>query len=357
MIAGPILGFFMAFVCGEVATAQDRDNGDLPMQVFEVGPSVYVRSLAIDRTRGSLWVGTSVGAHEIGLDDWQVRNTFTRKDGLANEYVFAVSIAPNGSVWFGTNAGGASRYQDSVWHTYFPMHGLADYWVYAFAFDENDKVWIGTWDGASHFDPATQSFTTYRDELVNIWVYGLDIDESGRIWFGTEGGVSMFDQGNWRAWTHEDGLGAPNYAALPPSENTGLGTRARHDLGILVGSGESYNPSYVFSVKVDNQEHGVWFGTWGGGISFFDSSEKWSSFTKDDGLPGNIVYAIAQSPDGTLWAGTNRGLAIFDGKTWREPLHGLPRKDVYAIAIENDKVAWLGLNGQVIRVNLSGVGG
>jgi hypothetical protein len=33
----------------------------------------------------------------------------------------------------------------------------------------------------------------------------------------------------------------------------------------------------------------------------------------DDGLPDNRVQAIAQTPDGYLWAGTGAGLARFDG--------------------------------------------
>src|SRR5437588_8821325 len=38
--------------------------------------------------------------------------------------------------------------------------------------------------------------------------------------------------------------------------------------------------------------------------------EKWSAAT---GLPGGAVHAIAQSPDGYLWIGTDNGLVRFDG--------------------------------------------
>jgi ligand-binding sensor domain-containing protein/anti-sigma regulatory factor (Ser/Thr protein kinase) len=34
----------------------------------------------------------------------------------------------------------------------------------------------------------------------------------------------------------------------------------------------------------------------------------------EDGLPNNIVQAIAQTPDGYLWVGTREGLALFDGE-------------------------------------------
>ncbi len=330
--------------------AQQAKSLGAKMVTYLVGKDVYVRSLAFDPRRDSLWVGTSVGVHEIDTAAQEVKQTFTREHGLASEYVFAIGIAPNGDVWFGTNAGGVSRYRDGQWKTYFPMHGLADYWVYAFAFPSDGTVWIGTWDGASHFDPTIERFTNYREELVNIWVYGIGIDADERVWFGTEGGVSMLAEGRWRSWTSEDGLGAPNSQDLPPSDNTGLGTKSRHDLGVVVGSTESYNPNYVFSVQVDRLGRGVWFGTWGGGVSLRGFDGTWKSYNASDGLAGNIVYSIAQAEDGTLWFGTNHGLSKFDGSNWVNYQHGLPSPDVYAVTIGGGQV-WAGTKGAVTWIS------
>ena len=72
-------------------------------------------------------------------------------------YEVITGESPEGDIWFGTNAGGTSRYRDGAWRTYFPMHGLADYWVYAFAFAADGTPWIGTWDGANSYDRATDS--------------------------------------------------------------------------------------------------------------------------------------------------------------------------------------------------------
>jgi ligand-binding sensor domain-containing protein len=130
---------------------------------FEVGDNVYVRALTVEKPNNTLWVGTSVGVHEIDLKSSKPRNTFTRQQGLANEYVFAVGIDSEGYKWFGTNAGGASRYKDGKWKTYFPMHGLADYWIYSFANDKSGNLWIGTWAGVNHFNVKTGKMKTYVD--------------------------------------------------------------------------------------------------------------------------------------------------------------------------------------------------
>lgn len=353
-----IRGLAIVIVCAlalvlnaALATATPALPGAIDTETFEVGENVYVRALAIDEARGSIWVGTSVGALEIDLASREPKQVFTRENGLANEYVFAIGVSPGGEVWFGTNGGGTSRWKDGEWTTFFPMHGLADYWVYAFEFDEQGRVWIGTWDGANLFEPSTGNWTTFHDELVNIWVYGLDIDPEGRVWLGTEGGVSMYDSGAWTSWTHDDGLGAKNAKALPPSENTGLGTRSRHDLSIYVDGQESYNPSYVFASMVDAVGRGIWFGTWGGGASLFDGDAGWTSYTEADGLSGNVVYSIAQQADGTVWLGTNDGVTAYDGTTFRGFDLGKAARHVYSLAIAPDGSIWAGTRGAVLRIS------
>ena len=319
------------------------------LDVFDVGKTVYVRSLAVEEATNTLWVGTSLGVLEIGLENRQLNNTFTRDHGLANEYVFGIGIDRDGYKWFGTNAGGMSRYKDGDWKTYFPMHGLADYWIYSFANDHDGGLWVGTWAGANYLNRETEEFKTYVKELINEWVYGIDVDSRGIVWFGTEGGVSRFDGQNWTSWNHDNGIGGDNPDALPFSTNTGLGTRSRHDLGVMASGKPTYNPNYVFSLLADSQDN-IWAGTWGGGVSRFNNG-KWTNLMEKDGLAGNIVYSLAQDKNGVYWFGTNRGLSRYDGKQWKNwNVHsGLPSNDVYAIQAHGDDI-WIGTRGGVTRL-------
>ena len=333
--------FALLSALSTVAVAQQPT----PFEVFGIGENVYARALLVDD--GRLWVGTSAGVLEIDLDSLEPVNTFTRQHGLANEYVFGIGRDRTGHLWFGTNAGGVSRYKNGEWQVFFPLHGLADYWVYSFGQQASGAFWIGTWAGVSQVDLDTLTFTNYVEELINEWVYGIGVDSQDRVWFGTEGGVTRYDGASWRHWTHADGLGADNLSSLPHSTNTGLGTRSRHDLSILVQGRESYNPNYVFAIHIDPSDH-VWAGTWGGGVARYDGT-KWRNYTTADGLAGNIVYSIAQSADGTLWFGTSRGLSRFDGAAWRNYTHadGLPNENIYALALDADGRLWIGLHGAV----------
>lgn len=338
---------------GSACTKSKSDSEPLPrvIEKFEVGEYVNVRALTTEPDKNALWVGTSVGVNEIDLNTFNVRNTFTRSSGLANEYVFAITVDSEGYKWFGTNAGGVSRYRDGTWKTYFPMHGLADYWVYSFGSQKSGDLWIGTWAGVNRVDLKTMKFTTYVKELINEWVYGIDVDKQDRVWFGTEGGVSMFDGNTWRSWSHKDGLGAANANNLPASTNTGLGTRSRHDLSMFSGDGNlTYNPNYTFCIHV-SKDQSVWAGTWGGGVGHFDGA-NWHNYTTSDGLAGNIVYSIAQQPDGVLWFGTSGGISRYDGKTWHNYTKesGLLEDHVYALAVAPNGDIWAGSRRGVTRI-------
>jgi ligand-binding sensor domain-containing protein len=299
------------------------------IETFQVGPTVYVRALAVEPARGALWVGTSAGLNEVDLESGKLRSTFTRRDGLASEQVFALAIDAQGYKWIGTGAGGASRYRDGSFKTYFPMHGLADYRVFSFAQDARGAMWMGTLAGASRLERSSGKFTTYAKQLVNEWVYGLAVDPKGQVWFATEGGVSMFDGKTWRAWTQADGLGAP---------------RSEH------GNSPRERGNYTLAVHA-GKDGAIWAGTWGGGAARFDGA-RWTSLTSKDGLAGNIVYSIAQEADGTLWFGTDAGLSWYDGKKLRTlgPKEGLPGPNVFALAAAPKGEVWAGARGAVVRL-------
>lgn len=318
---------------------------------FNVGQNVYVRSMTVDPVAKTLWIGTSVGVLEIDIQTRNMLNSYTRDHGLANEYVFGMMVDSKGRKWFGTNGGGITRFKDGDWKTYFPMHGLADYWVYSFSEQSNGTIWVGTWAGLNELNPETGKFKTYLKELVNEWVYGLDVDNKDQVWVGTEGGINMYDGKTWHVWTHKDGLGAPNTENLPLSDNTGLGTRSRHDLSVMTQGMNTYNPNYVFSLIVAKDQT-VWAGTWGGGASHYDG-KTWTNYTKKEGLAGNIVYSVAQDSNGEYWFGTENGLSHYDGKTWEtiSRAHGLLDNSAYAIVSTGNNEIWVGTRNGVAIIS------
>jgi signal transduction histidine kinase/ligand-binding sensor domain-containing protein len=81
-----------------------------------------------------------------------------------------------------------------------------------------------------------------------------------------------------------------------------------------------------------------------------------------DGLPENIVQAIAQDRDGYLWVGTTGGLARFDGARF-SPLsdgtaHSLPVNGFNCLLLSRDGTLWAGTEGGgLLHITNSGVVG
>ncbi len=66
-----------------------------------------------------------------------------------------------------------------------------------------------------------------------------------------------------------------------------------------------------------------------------------------DGLPGNTVTAIQQTPDGYLWIGTLNGLARFDGLRFQVfgEASALPNTRVLCLLAARDGSLWIGTDG------------
>lgn len=71
-----------------------------------------------------------------------------------------------------------------------------------------------------------------------------------------------------------------------------------------------------------------------------------TSWTTESGLPQNSVHAIAQTPNGYIWLGTEEGLTRFDGvkfTTYNQTnTPGLPSNYIQALATGNDGTLWIG---------------
>jgi streptogramin lyase len=114
--------------------------------------------------------------------------------GLVSDTCYAILIAKNGRQWYGTDKGlclHTSKNTREDWVTYTTADGLADNFVRAIAEAPDGVLWFGTNAGVSSFDGA--SWTTYRvdDGLAGNTVYGIAVDFDGSVWFATDQGVSL----------------------------------------------------------------------------------------------------------------------------------------------------------------------
>ena len=79
--------------------------------------------------------------------------------------------------------------------------------------------------------------------------------------------------------------------------------------------------------------------------SIFQSSQnlhQWGSISSFHGLPSEKVNAIAQTPDGFVWFGTDNGIAKFDGRRVQTNVAaGLSSLKIFHLALGSDGTLWI----------------
>ncbi len=87
----------------------------------------------------------------------------------------------------------------------------------------------------------------------------------------------------------------------------------------------------------------LWIGTLGGGV-VRSRGGVFTRYGEREGLPSEYAWALGEDAGGTLWAGTDRGLARFDGTTFRAvPLPGsLEQPSIRSLLPDSAGGLWIG---------------
>lgn len=90
-----------------------------------------------------------------------------------------------------------------------------------------------------------------------------------------------------------------------------------------------------------------WIGTESDGLVKFDGSNFTTYNRFNSGLPNNKVTTITCDPDGSVWIGTEGGLANLNGSLWTiyNQDSGLPDNEVTDIVIDEQNTLWIAMDG------------
>ncbi len=109
------------------------------------------------------WYGTDSGVTKhVGTNAKSNWESFTKDDGLANNYVMDIVKDLAGNMWFATQKG-ISVFDGSQWTNYSTSDGLVGNNVICLAVDTDGSLWIGTDNGVSHF--VNDAWENYQADL------------------------------------------------------------------------------------------------------------------------------------------------------------------------------------------------
>lgn len=307
-----------------------------------------IRDLYIDKY-GSLWVGTVFGGvnvtHAIATP-FTIYKTSRLVNSISSNVVSAITADEKQNLWIGTEAEGLN-YFDRQRNTFTHYkndpadpRSLSRNFIKAIYKDKQNVMWIGTYDGGlNRFNPATKTFTHYRhnaDDSTSLSgdnIICMGEDSWGRFWVGAYGkGLNLFNRETGRAenfTTHPASRFriSSNWVRLVYEDrhkNLWVGTA--HGLNLLSpgeqrftwfykqpGNKDSLNSDYINCMLEDSKGR-MWIGTYDGGLSLYHPNTKtFSTYTMQNGLPGNNVRGILEDKQGFLWLSTENGLCRFNG--------------------------------------------
>jgi len=334
-----------------------KDAAISNMQYLDVDQgmaSSYVISILEDKS-GNLWFGTNGGG--ASKYDGKSFTHFTEKEGLSNNYVWSILEDKNGNLWFGTFGGGVSKYDGKSFTNFTEKEGLSNNSVISILEDKSGNIWFGTaGGGVSKYDGKSFTNFTEKEGLSSNRVISLFEDKNGNLWFGTAGGgVNKYDGKSFTHFTKKEGLSNNTVISIleDKSGNIWFGTFGG---GVNKYEGkffthftekEGLSNNRVISILEDKSGN-IWFGTNGGGVSKYDG-KSFTHFTEKEGLSNNSVWSILEDKSGNIWFGTNGGgVSKYDGKSFTHftEKEGLSRKKVISILEDKSGNLWFGTNGE-----------
>ena len=109
-------------------------------------------------------------------------------------YIVALEVDADGSVWAGTWGGGLSHYDGKAWTNVTTKEGLPGNHVFMLHRDRQDRIWIGTNNGLALKQGDSYKVMRTGDGLFSNAVFSMTTTKDGSLWVGSYGGVAHIRQ-------------------------------------------------------------------------------------------------------------------------------------------------------------------
>ncbi|GAB5520782.1 MAG: hybrid sensor histidine kinase/response regulator [Rhodothermales bacterium] len=139
--------------------------------------------------------------------------SYTRADGLASDYVFAIFQDRDGFMWFGTDSG-VVRFDGQQWTTFTTSDGLGANLVYDITQDARGRIWVGTFEGGAAWFDGT-AFHRLTDSPFTVGK--IAADGYGRVYMAEGTHVFVAEAGQTRSLMQgsESGLHGTSFVPHP----------------------------------------------------------------------------------------------------------------------------------------------
>lgn len=339
-----------------------RWDGTAFARVTNVPPAVSGNPSRLIRDRsGRIWAGTP---GNVSCFDGVAWKTYGADEGLPRVSITSLGVGADGRIWAGTIDEGLFYLGGGKFHRVSQADGLSDTAIMAVAEDRERNVWVGTRAGGLNRLKARQVFVwCHMEEEVEVPPMSLAESADGTLWVAAQGrGIYRLNTcGN--TWSAGEPIAGPlPYGAILTARDGSLWLGAGWRLlqwqdGALVKSYSNATELRGDSVRClwEDRESGMWLATRDGRLLLLRDG-SFTTFT--NGLPRDMMTALAQQRDGTVWIGSYGGglgrLQNGVGTTFRRE-HGLASELVRVLYLDSREHLWIGTEGGGLNVFRNGI--
>lgn len=294
-----------------------------------------------------LWIGSDVGLFRFR----DVLESMGARMGMVGVSITSFLKDRSGNLWMGTDHGAYLFNGSGTARQISTDEGLSHSSVYEMYQDREGCIWFATEIGASCLTSLAFLQFDRNHELIGDAVWSVCLDPLDRLWVGTDRGISVLQKGRSIArWRATDGLPSSVVRALA-SDVQGMWVGTTRGLALIAGQDvhvvDPLEQNYVRCLMAKQGQ--LWVGTNAAGAWL--SSDGGSSWHRVMGLPNPRIYAIAGLDDGSVWLGTEDGLAIWrNGIMEVERPPKLPDARVLSILPLGQHHYWVGTDSGLAEI-------
>jgi PAS domain S-box-containing protein len=356
--------------------------------VQKLGPaSPPVISLA-ETADGNIWMGT-LGDGLFLLRDGRATRV---NAGLPDRKINCLLAIGGDELWVGTDTG-LYRGNGSGFRRLELPSFLGIVQVSSLLRDRDSNIWVGTTRGLLRINEKGISFSEenelrgdgginvlFEDREGNLWIGGarglgrirdsafvtyssvsdrrfehtgpVYVDPEGRTWLApAQGGLYVLQDGHVQP-VPSIPANEVVYSISGGADEVWAGRQRRGLTRLQFRDGAIGSQSYTEAnglaqnsayAVYESRDGSVWAGTLNGGVSKFKDG-RFTTYTTTNGLASNTISAILETRDGGMWFATPNGLSSFSNGQWRTytTAEGLPSSEVNCLFEDSSGTLWSG---------------
>ena len=284
--------------------------------------------------------------------------SWTKGPGLARMPVSSVQQSPDGYLWM-TAGGEIVRFDGTRFVPFNAQLMESNSPAHAFLADSQGALWIAISNTLQRWENGKVITLTTNDGLPGDRITALNEDADANVWIGTQSGLILWSRGRFARLPGGEKIGGQTINSIFRDRKNVMwfiagGTEIfRFENGLLSRFADEsakgrFSDAHVLLVDTASR---IWLAVGEDTVLGLDK-DGWHRYRIPKHVAGSRVNALAEEPDGAIWAGGASGLFLFSNGKFSAVQAGsrLAGNTVESLFVDHDGALWVGTDEGLNRL-------